>query len=153
MNRRVVITGMGVISPIGNTIAEFWEALCAGKSGIETITRFDITDFSTKIAGCVDDFDPEDYMERRAARRMDRFTQFAMAATHMAMEEAAFDMDKLDKERFGVVLGTGVGGIETMEEQKKTLISGTGKSKSIFVPMMITNIAAGQIAIETGAKG
>lgn len=154
MNRRVVVTGMGVISPLGNTVLEFWESLCKGKSGIDTITRFDITDFSTKFAGCVDNFDPEDYMDKKDARRMDRYTHYAMAATHMAMQEANFDMKQIDKERLGVVLGTGVGGIETMEEQKEKLISrGPGRISPFFVPMMISNMAAGQIAIAIEAKG
>lgn len=154
MNRRVVVTGMGVISPLGNTVLEFWESLCKGKSGIDTITRFDITDFSTKFAGCVDNFDPEDYMDKKDARRMDRYTHYAMAATRMAMQEANFDMKQIDKERLGVVLGTGVGGIETMEEQKEKLISrGPGRISPFFVPMMISNMAAGQIAIAIEAKG
>lgn len=154
MNRRVVVTGMGVISPLGNTVLEFWESLCKGKSGIDTITRFDITDFPTKFAGCVDNFDPEDYMDKKDARRMDRYTHYAMAATRMAMQEANFDMKQIDKERLGVVLGTGVGGIETMEEQKEKLISrGPGRISPFFVPMMISNMAAGQIAIAIEAKG
>lgn len=154
MDRRVVITGMGVISPVGNSVLEFWESLCAGKSGIDTITRFDVTDFSTKIGGCVDNFDPEDYIEKKDARRMDKFTQYAIAATHMAIDDAALDMDNIDKERLGVVIGTGVGGIETMEEQHERLLSrGPGRVSPFFVPMMITNIASGQIAIYTGAKG
>lgn len=154
MNRRVVVTGMGVISPLGNTVLEFWESLCKGKSGIDTITRFDITDFSTKFAGCVDNFDPEDYMDKKDARRMDRYTHYAMAATRMAMQEANFDMKQIDKERLGVVIGTGVGGIETMEEQKEKLISrGPGRISPFFVPMMISNMAAGQIAIAIEAKG
>lgn len=154
MNRRVVVTGMGVISPLGNTVLEFWESLCKGKSGIDTITRFDITDFPTKFAGCVDNFDPEDYMDKKDARRMDRYTHYAMAATRMAMQEANFDMKQIDKERLGVVIGTGVGGIETMEEQKEKLISrGPGRISPFFVPMMISNMAAGQIAIAIEAKG
>ena len=154
MNRRVVVTGMGVISPVGNTVSEFWESLCEGKSGIDTITRFDITDFATKFAGCIKDFDPEDYMERRDARRMDRYTHYGIAATRMAMQEANFDMERIDKERLGVVIGTGVGGIETMEEQKERLLSrGPGRVSPFFVPMMISNMAAGQIAIDIGAKG
>lgn len=154
MNKRVVVTGTGVISPIGNTISEFWESLCAGKSGIDTITHFDVTDFSTQIGGCVKNFDPEDYMDKRDARRMDRFTHYAIAATRMAINQATVDMDNIDRERLGVVLGTGVGGIETMEEQHKRLLTrGPGRVSPFFVPMMITNIAAGQIAIAMGAKG
>lgn len=154
MNKRVVVTGTGVISPIGNTISEFWESLCAGKSGIDTITHFDVTDFSTQIGGCVKNFDPEDYMDKRDARRMDRFTHYAIAATRMAINQATVDMDNIDRERLGVVLGTGVGGIETMEEQHKRLLRrGPGRVSPFFVPMMITNIAAGQIAIAMGAKG
>src|SRR5690606_7868792 len=120
----------------------------------DTITRFDITDFATKFAGCIKDFDPEDYMERRDARRMDRYTHYGIAATRMAMQEANFDMERIDKERLGVVIGTGVGGIETMEEQKERLLSrGPGRVSPFFVPMMISNMAAGQIAIDIGAKG
>ncbi|MFU0801285.1 MAG: beta-ketoacyl-ACP synthase II [Xylanivirga thermophila] len=154
MKKRVVITGMGAITPLGNTVDSFWNALCQGQSGVDTITRFDISEYTTKIAGCVKDFDPQDYIDKKEARRMDLYTQFAMAATNMAVKSAELNLDTIDKERFGVILGTGVGGIQTMENQKEILINkGPGRVSPFFIPMMIANIAAGHISIALGAKG
>lgn len=154
MNRRVVITGLGIISPIGIGKEKFWNSLIEGKSGIDYITKFDTEEFSTKIAAEVKDFNPYDYIDKKEAKRMDRFTQFAVAASKMAVEDAGLELDILNKERIGVILGSGVGGIETLEEQMKKLIEkGPKKVSPFFVPMMIGNMAAGQISILLGAKG
>jgi len=151
---RVVVTGMGVISPVGNTVDDFWAALCNGHSGVDRITQFDVSEFSTQIAASVKGFKPEDYMDKKESRRMDRFTQFAVASAFMAVQNAELNLDKLNKERFGIILGTGIGGIETLEEQFGVLIQkGPGRISPFLVPMMIANMAAGQLAILVGAKG
>jgi 3-oxoacyl-[acyl-carrier-protein] synthase II len=154
MHERVVVTGMGVISPLGNGVQQLWDALCKGKSGIDRIDKFDVKDFPTQIAGCVKDFIPENYIDKKEARRMDRFTQFAVAACKQAIENAKLDLDNIDKERFGVILGTGIGGIETLENQVNVFYSkGPSRISPFMIPMMIANMAAGQISIDTGAKG
>ncbi|NLY60580.1 MAG: beta-ketoacyl-ACP synthase II [Clostridiales bacterium] len=154
MPRRVVVTGMGAITPLGNSVDIFWEALKDGKNGIDKIDKFDVEDYPTQMAAQVKDFDPTDYLDRKEARRMDLFCQFAMAATYQAMENANLDTEKLDKERFGVILGSGIGGLETMENQAKVLFSrGPNRISPFLVPMMIVNMAAGQISIAVGAKG
>ena len=154
MPKRVVITGMGAITPLGNNVETYWEALKQGKNGIEKIDRFDVEDFTTQIAAQVKDFDPKDFIDRKEARRMDRFCQFALAATYQAMQDASLNTEKLDKERFGVIIGSGIGGLETMENQVKTLINkGPNRVSPFLVPMMIVNMAAGQISIAVGAKG
>ncbi|TZE83383.1 beta-ketoacyl-ACP synthase II [Calorimonas adulescens] len=152
--KRVVITGMGVITPIGIGLDEYWNALKEGKSGIDYITKFDASEYSTRIAGEVKAFDPVDYIDKKEAKRMDRFTQFAVAATSMAIKDASLDLAKEDSERIGVILGTGVGGIETLEDQFRVFYEkGPGKVSPFFIPMMIANMAAGQVAIIFGAKG
>lgn len=152
--KRVVITGLGAITPIGTGLDEYWNALKEGKSGIDYITKFDASAYSTKIAGEVKDFDPVNYIDKKEAKRMDRFTQFAVAASSMALKDASLDISQEDRERVGVILGTGVGGIETLEEQFRIHYEkGPGKVSPFFVPMMIANMAAGQIAIVFGAKG
>ena len=118
--RRVVITGVGVISPIGNDRSTFWNNLIAGKSGVGPITQFDPSDFPVRIAAEVKDFDPLDYLERKEARRMDRFVQFAVAASRMALEDAGLDMSKEDPDRVGVYIGSGIGGLATWEEQHQS---------------------------------
>jgi 3-oxoacyl-[acyl-carrier-protein] synthase II len=154
MPRRVVVTGMGAITPLGNSVDIFWEALKDGKNGIDKIDKFDVEDYPTQMAAQVKDFDPTDYLDHKEARRMDLFCQFAMAATYQAMENANLDTEKLDKERFGVILGSGIGGLETMENQAKVLFSrGPNRISPFLVPMMIVNMAAGQISIAVGAKG
>lgn len=153
-NRRVVITGLGVISPVGIGAEETWENLLAGKSGIGPITHFDTTDTACKIAGEVKDFDPERYMDRKEARRMDRFAQFAVAAGKLALEDSGLDLTQENAERIGVILGTGIGGIATFEQQCQNLLEKGPRRVSPFtVPMMIVNMAAGQIAIQLNAKG
>jgi 3-oxoacyl-[acyl-carrier-protein] synthase II len=154
MSIRVVVTGMGVISPLGNGLEQFWQGLLQGKSGIGPITRFNAKEFPTRIAGEVKDFDPSIYMDKKEAKRMDRFAQYAVAGARMALEDAGIDQDKLDKDRVGVVLGTGIGGMETLEDTARVLHEkGPGRISPFFVPMMIGNMAAGQIAIILGVKG
>lgn len=154
MKRRVVITGIGIISPIGIGIEEFWSAIKEGKNGVDYITRFDTEGFSTKIAAEVKDFEPEDYMDKKESKRMDRFTQFAVAASKLAVEDAQLNLNSINKERFGVIIGSGVGGLATLEEQyEKLLKKGPKRISPFFIPMMISNMAAGQIAILLGAKG
>lgn len=154
MKNRVVVTGVGVISPIGNNKEVFWDNLINGVSGIDTITRFDVTPYPTKIAAEVKDFDPAQYIDKKEARRMDRVTQFAVAAAKMAVENAGFDVDDLNKEKMGVILGCGIGGIQTFEDQSRVLINkGPGRISPFFVPMMIANMPSGQVSIALGAKG
>ncbi|WZL78002.1 beta-ketoacyl-ACP synthase II [Eubacteriales bacterium mix99] len=154
MRKRVVITGMGAITPLGNDVDSFWKNLCDGKSGIDRITRFDPEKFDTQIAAEVKDFDPQDYVDKKEAKRMDRFTQFAMAAAKMAVEQADLDWSRENSQRFGVLLGTGVGGLETMEKQAGVLhTKGPRRVSPFFVPMMIANMAADQISIAYGARG
>ncbi len=152
--RRVVITGIGIISPIGIGIEEFWGAIKEGKNGVDYITRFDTEGYSTKIAAEVKDFKPEDYMDKKESKRMDRFTQFAVAASKLAVEDAQLNLNSINKDRFGVIIGSGVGGLATLEEQyEKLLKKGPKRISPFFIPMMISNMAAGQIAILLGAKG
>lgn len=154
MLKRVVITGLGIISPVGTGLEKFWTSLTAGVSGIRLLTRFDPTDFKTKIAGEVKDFEPTRYMDRKEARRMDRFTQFAVAASGMAIEDAALNFQNEDRDRIGVILGSGVGGIETLEEQAHVLFEkGPGRVSPLFVPMMIANMGSGQVAIKHRLRG
>ncbi|QIB26226.1 beta-ketoacyl-ACP synthase II [Caloranaerobacter azorensis] len=154
MKRRVVITGIGVVSPIGIGMEEFWNSIKEGKNGVDYITRFDTEGYSTKIAAEVKGFKPEDYMDKKEAKRMDRFTQFAVAASRLAVEDSQLNLDLINKNRFGVVIGSGVGGLSTLEEQhEKLLKKGPKRISPFFIPMMISNMAAGQIAILLGAKG
>ncbi|HZJ83255.1 MAG TPA: beta-ketoacyl-ACP synthase II [Clostridia bacterium] len=154
MPNRVVITGMGAITPLGNTVDTYWNGLVQGRNGIDKIDRFDVKEYSTQMAAMVKDFNPQDFIDRKEARRMDRFTQFAVAATHTAMENADLDSDKIDNNRLGVILGTGIGGLETLEKQAKILFTkGPGRVSPFFIPMMIGNMAAGQVSIAVGAKG
>lgn len=152
MKRRVVVTGRGVLTPLGTGVAPFWEGLKAGRSGIGPITQFDASDYSTRIAGEVKEFDPTSYMDRKDARRMDRFAQFAVAGARMALEDASL-LGKFDPERTGVLIGSGIGGIHTFEEQSRTLFEkGPNRVSPFFVPMMIPDMASGQVSIMFGAK-
>ncbi|MGC7846678.1 beta-ketoacyl-ACP synthase II [Desulforudis sp. 1088] len=148
MRVRTVITGLGVISPLGLGVKTFWEALVAGKSGIRRITQFDASSFRTRIAGEVPDFDPVQFIDKKEARRMDRYTQFAVAATGLAIEDAGLELDGLQRDRVGVILGSGIGGMRTLEEQARILFErGPDRVSPLFVPMMIGNMAAAQIAL------
>ena len=154
MQRRVAITGMGVISPLGTGLEKFWGSIAGGVSGIRRITRFDPELLDTKIAGEVPDFDYSNYIKKKEARHMDRFTQFAVVAAGMAMDDAGLDLDKENRNRIGVIMGSGIGGIETLEEQAITLLKkGPGRISPHFVPMMIANIGAAQVAINYGLTG
>ncbi len=154
MKKRVVITGMGVISSLGFGVNEFWNSIKEGKSGISSIERFDATNFTAKVAAEIKDFDPTNYIDKKEAKRMDRYTQYAMAAAKFAVEDSGLDLDSVDKYRFGVIVGSGIGGIETFESQHDVLMQkGPGRVSPFFIPMMIANIASGRIAIQYGAKG
>ncbi|MEK3660778.1 beta-ketoacyl-ACP synthase II [Paenibacillus sp. FSL F4-0236] len=151
---RVVITGMGLISPLGNTIEQFWDRLVSGESGISPITSFDTSNFKTKIAGVVYDFDAEARFGRKEARRMDRFSQFALAAAEDAWTHSGLQLVKIDKERLGVYVGSGVGGIQTLMEQGNVLKGrGPDRVSPTLIPMMISNMAAAMISIKLGALG
>ncbi|KMY42745.1 beta-ketoacyl-ACP synthase II [Peribacillus loiseleuriae] len=152
--KRVVITGMGVISPLGNDIDTVWDHLLKGKSGISFIDTFDVSDIKTKIAGSIRDFDAEGRWGRKEARHMDRFCQFALAAAEQALNHSQLQLDKLDRERFGVYVGSGIGGINTFIENVNVLNErGPGRVSPSLVPMMISNAAAAQISIRFGAYG
>ena len=154
MKHRAVITGLGVISPVGNNLDEFWNNLIEGKSGIGLLTRFDTTDLPTKVAAEVKNFEPTDWINKKESRHMDRFAQFAIAAAKMALQDSGLDLEKVDKERAGVVMGCGIGGVTTFEEQKEVLMSkGSGRVTPFFVPMLISNMAAGHLSIEFGLQG
>ena len=154
MPRRVVITGLGAITPLGTGVGESWQSLCQGKSGIDVITRFDASDFKTRIAGEVRDFNPADFIDRKLVRRNDRFIHFALAASRMAVEDAGLTINSGNAERVGVSLGTTLGGIESVEKNHRLLIEGAARQISpFFVPGFLTNMASGQIAIDLGAKG
>ena len=154
MGNRVVVTGIGVISPIGTGRETFWKALLAGTNGIERISRFDPAEYAAQIAGEVKDFDPTIYIDKKEAKRMDRYAQFAVAATKLALEDAKLDLAHEDCDRIGTYIGTGIGGIETMHSQYEKLFSkGPHHISPFFIPMMIGNMAAGQAAITFGLHG
>lgn len=154
LTKRVVITGMGVISPVGIGLDKFWNALITGISGIDRITKFDPLDYKVQIAGEVNNFTPTDYLDKKAARRMDRFTQFAVAASGMAIQDAKLDLDQEKKDRIGVIIGSGIGGLETLGVQIQVLLErGPGRVSPLFIPMMIGNMAAGQVAITYSLQG
>ncbi|EGO65155.1 beta-ketoacyl-ACP synthase II [Acetonema longum] len=154
MKKRVVVTGLGAISPIGIGKDAFWNSLMEGKSGITRISRFDPTDYATQIAGEVKDFDPTQFIDKKEAKRMDRSTQFAIAAAKMALEDSGMELEKEDRSRIGTVIGTGIGGIETLHDQYKTLFDkGPNRISPFFVPMMIANMASGLTSITFGLQG
>lgn len=152
--KRVVVTGLGAITPLGNTLAEYWEGLLGGRNGIGPITLFDASRHDCQIAGEVKGFDPQAYMERKEAKRMDRFAQFAVSASKQALADANFAITDVNAEQVGVVIGTGIGGLKVMEEQQEIYLDrGPDRCSPFMVPMMIGNMAAGLTAIHTGAKG
>lgn len=152
--RRVVITGLGVVSPIGIGKNEYWQALRSGKNGVARITHFDADIYPVKIAAEVKDFKADDWMDHKEARRTDRVIHFTMAAGELAVRDSALDISKLDKERFGVFLGSAEGGIFTSYENIRTLIEkGPNRVSPFFIPMMISNMPAAYLAIRYGAKG
>ncbi len=152
--RRVVVTGMGLITGIGMDLETFWSSLMQGRSGVGPITMFDTSEFTTRIAAEVRDFDPTAYMERKEAKRMDRFVQFAVAATRSALQDASFVVPQDCPDRTGVLIGSGIGGITTMEEQFDVLATKGPKWISpFFIPMLISDMGSGQVSILFGAKG
>ena len=154
MSKRVVVTGMGAITPIGNSVNEYWESLKAGKVGIGPITYFDTTDYKATLAAQVKDFNAKDYMDPKAARRMETFSQFAVAAAKEAMEDSGLDMSVEDPYRVGVSIGCGVGSLQRMEsEEHKLVTKGPSRISPLMVPMLISNMAAGNVSIQFGLKG
>ncbi len=154
MNNRVVVTGIGVVSPVGTGKEAFWEAVKAGRSGVGRISYFDTSDFSTQIAAEVKDFEAEDYFDRKELRRIDKFIQFAVAGSKIALEDSGLNLEKVDSGKFGVSVGSGIGGIATLEEQHNVLLQkGPRRVTPFLVPMMIANMASGYVSIAFGAKG
>ena len=152
--RRVVVTGVGAVSPLGNTIDDTWAAIKAGKSGVGPLTRVDAEKFSAKVAAEVKDFDIEQYVERKEARKMDRFTQYALAAALMAHKDSGLEVNESNAERVGVWIGSGIGGMETYEQQFLTFQErGARRVSPFFIPMLIPDMASGQVSIYLGAKG
>ena len=154
MNRRVVVTGMGAVTPIGIGVEEFWQALIAGKSGISKTERFDTEGFTTQISGQVKDFDISEFIDKKEAKRMDRVTQFAVIAAKMALTDSKLDLEKEDKKNIGTIIGTGIGGMDTIHEQYKNLFEkGPNRVSPFCIPMMIANMPAGNISIMFGLQG
>lgn len=152
--RRVVVTGMGVISPIGNTVEEFWNNIKEKKVGIGSLTKFDTNDYKVKLAAEVKGFDPLQYMDKKEAKRMERFSQYAVAAATEAIEQSGIRLEQEDRERMGVSVGCGIGSLDVMEDAHKRLMEkGPGRVQPLLVPLMITNMAAGNVAIAFGLKG
>jgi len=154
MSERVVVTGMGVVSPLGCSVDEFWNSLLEGKSGIKTITRFDASEFPTRIAGEVLNFDPAIYIDKKELRRMDISEQYAIVASEQAIKDSGLDLGKVNLDRCGVVIGSGIGGISTFEKQHSLLEnSGPGRVSPFFIPMMIIDMCAGMVSIRYGFRG
>ncbi len=152
--KRVVVTGLGAITPIGNTLADYWEGLLNGRNGIGPITLFDASRHDCRIAGEVKNFDPHQYMERKEAKRMDRFAQFGVSTSKQALADAQFVINDLNAEQVGVIIGTGIGGLKVLEDQQEIYLTrGPDRCSPFMIPMMIANMAAGLTAIHTGAKG
>lgn len=152
--KRVVVTGLGAITPIGNTLTDYWEGLMSGRNGIGPITLFDASRHDCRFAGEVKGFDPLDYLDRKEAKRMDRFAQFAVSASKQALADAQFVINDLNAEQVGVLIGTGIGGLKVLEDQQEIyLTKGPDRCSPFMIPMMIANMAAGLTAIHVGAKG
>ena len=151
---RIVVTGAGIVSPVGNNVEDCWKNLVAGISGAGPITRFDVANYETKFACEVKDFTFEGVLDRKEAKRMDRFVQYAVVAAHEAVRNAGIDPERIERERVGVVIGSGIGGMETFETQHTALMEkGPGRVSPFFIPMMISDMAAGQVSIQFGFKG
>jgi 3-oxoacyl-[acyl-carrier-protein] synthase II len=152
--KRVVITGLGAITPIGNTLAEYWDGLVSGRNGIGAITHFDASKHDCRIAGEIKNFDPLSYLDKKEAKRMDRFAQLAVCASKQAIADAGLTIDPTNAEFIGVTIGTGIGGLRVLEEQQEIyLTKGPSRCSPFMIPMMIANMAAGLVAIQLGAKG
>lgn len=157
-NRRVVVTGLGIITPIGNTIDEFWSAQLAGKSGVARLTAFDPSSFSCQIAAEVKNFNPTQFMSDKEARRLDRFVQFGLAASKLAVSNSGLELDKEDRNRIGIIVGSGIGGLQTIEREHAAYLKrgpekGPSKITPFLIPMLIANMAAGHVSIALGLKG
>lgn len=154
MKRRVVVTGLGAITPVGNSVDSFWNSIKEGKNGIDNISLFDTTDFKVKMAAEVKDFKPEDYLNKKECKRMDRYTQFALVASNEAVKDSGLNMEEIDKDRVSIIFGSGIGGLSTIENQIKTLVAkGPNRVSPLTIPMAISNMAAGMIGIEHGILG
>ena len=154
MERRVVITGLGAITPIGNNVEEFWKGIKEGKCGIDEITQFDTTDYKVKLAAEVKNFSAEDHFDKRTAKRMDRFSQFAIVAAREAMKDSNITKENTDMNRVAAVIGTGIGGLATIEKDNRALVEkGPDRVSPMYIPMSIVNMAAGNVAIDLGIKG
>ena len=154
MERRVVITGLGAITPLGNNVEEFWKGIKEGKCGIDQITKFDASEFKVKLAAEVKGYNPEDYFDRREAKRLDLFSQYAMVASREAWKDSGLDKETENMEKVGVVVGSGIGGIQTIEtENRKCNEKGPDRVSPMYIPMGILNMATGNVAIDIGAKG
>lgn len=152
--RRVVVTGLGAVSPIGNTVDETWRAILTGKGGVDRITLFDTENFATKIAAEVKNFDPLNYFEKKEARKLDRFTQFSLVAADEAVKTSGLDLEKEDRDRIGVIVGSGIGGMASFEQEHiKLLNQGPRRVSPFFITQMIIDIAAGQISLKYNLKG
>lgn len=152
--KRVVVTGMGAITPIGLGVDNYWEGIKQGKLGFDEITKFDTTDYKVKIAAEVKDFNPKEYMDPKSARRMEAFCQYAVAAAKEALEDAEIDMEQEDPYRVGCAIGSGIGSLEIFEkDHKKLLEKGPGRLNPLLIPLMISNMAAGNVSIQFGLKG
>ncbi len=152
--RRVVVTGLGLVTPLGTGLEKTWQALCAGKSGVRRITRFDATGYASQIAGEVTDFDPAHFIEKKEIKKMDTFIHFAVGASQMAVDDAGLKVTPDSAERVGVYIGSGIGGLPAIEHYHKILLEkGNDRVTPFFIPMVIINLASGQVAIRLGAKG
>ena len=152
--KRVVVTGMGAVTPIGNSVEEFWDNIKKNTVGIGEITKFDVSDYKCKLAAEVKNFDPKQYIDPKAARRMEPFCQYAIAATGEAIKDAGLDLEKEDRTRIGTCIGNGLGGVATIEKEHKKVVEGKANRVSVMmVPMMISNMAAGNVAIQFGLEG
>ncbi len=154
MKRRVVITGIGAITPIGNNVSDYWKNLCNGVSGVDFITRFDPKDVKTKFAAEVKNYNPEDHFDRKEVRTLDLFAQYALVAADEAIKDSDINLEEIDKDRVGVVFGSGIGGLKTSEEQHEVMFkNGPQRISPFYIPMMIADIAAGHISIKYGFAG
>ena len=154
MERRVVITGLGALTPIGNNTEEFWNGIKEGKCGVDEIKSFDITNFKVKLAAELKGYNPEDYFDKREAKRLDKFSQYAMIAAREAWKDSGLDKETENMERVGIIIGSGIGGIQTIEtEHEKCMSKGPDRVSPMYIPMGISNMATGNVAIDIGAKG
>ena len=154
MERRVVITGLGALTPIGNNAKDFWEGIKEGKCGVDQITKFDTTNFKVKLAAELKGYNPEDYFDRREAKRLDKFSQYAMIVAREAWKDSGLNKETENMERVGIIIGSGIGGIETIEtENEKCINRGPDRVSPMYIPMGILNMATGNVAIDIGAKG